>query len=79
MKPWPCFVRRAEAITQTATAEAIRPTTQLAVAPSTPSVPPNIRRLGSVSATDWPLVVNQLRLRQIRSPPSVTMKDGMRW
>ena len=44
---------------------------------STPSVPPNIRRLGSVSETDWPLVVNQLRLRQTKRPPSVTMNEGM--
>jgi hypothetical protein len=70
---------RAEMIAQTAMAAAISPSTQLAVAPRTPSVPPNISRFGSVRLTDCPFVVNQFTLRQTKSPPSVTMKDGMRW
>ena len=53
-------------------------TAQLAVAPRTPSVPPNISRFGSVRLTDCPFVVNQFTLRQTKSPPSVTMKDGIR-
>jgi hypothetical protein len=64
-------------IIATTAAQAMRPTTQLHVAPIAPSGPPPSRRkVVSIGATVRPLVIHQAAPRHTSSPPSVTMKAG---
>ena len=58
--------------------QAITPTAQLQAAPIAPSGPPPMsRNRASSGATVCPLVTHQAAPRQTKSPPSVTMNDGM--
>jgi hypothetical protein len=47
------------------------------VSPSVPLVPPKSWKVGSSGPMVWPPVVYQATLRQMSSPPRVTMKAGM--
>ena len=75
-KRWRC--RRPDISIATTPAQATSPTIQLQFAPIEPSGPPPSRRkVASIGATVCPLVTHQAAPRQISSPPSVTMKEGI--